>query len=112
MKRSIAKVADIKPDSSRIAVVAGKKYMVANVNGDFRVFENFCPHMGGGLMLAGKLVKCNWHGATFDAATGEAMSAPASEGTKLKRYDVAIEDGCVVIDDAQHAERSPWADDF
>jgi 3-phenylpropionate/trans-cinnamate dioxygenase ferredoxin reductase subunit len=64
-----------------------------------------CPHRGAP-MIEGELdcaiLRCPWHGASFDVRTGDRVRGPACGG--LRRYGAEIVRGDVVIDvDEQRA---------
>nr|WP_292627127.1 Rieske 2Fe-2S domain-containing protein [Mesorhizobium sp.] len=42
----------------------------------------------------GKLV-CQWHGASFDMASGERIEGPASKGSRLMFLSTRVEDGAL-----------------
>jgi len=84
--------------------------LVANCDGQFVAYENFCPHMGGALRGDGACkIKCTWHGAAFDAKTGETTNEVVVGG-KLKPMTVTAEDDSLYWEPSE--ERSPWANDF
>lgn len=68
-------------------------FVVTNVDNTFAVFRNACVHQGmtldGGMIDAGMIV-CPWHGFSFDATTGECISAP---GAQLTQIPTRIESG-------------------
>lgn len=106
----LGKFADVPPGRSKTFLAEGKKIFVMNLDGQIKSYVNFCPHMGGMLFGNGRKIKCHWHGAEFDAGSGEALTLPAT-GQKLERAAVMLEG-----DDLYYLpgepERSPWADDF
>jgi nitrite reductase/ring-hydroxylating ferredoxin subunit len=110
-KQFICKLAEVASGHSRTFVVAGRKIFVANIGGKPKAYVNFCPHMGGSLYYDGRNIKCNWHGALFDPATGVAKTAPALEGASLEGIELMVEGEDLYYEDAKK-ERSPWADDF
>lgn len=89
------KVAEKKdvPLGRSIAVdVAGKRVAIFNVDGHFYAIDDACSHAGGTLSegsLAGDVVTCPWHGATFNVKTGTALSAPAFDA--VSSYKVKAE---------------------
>ena len=107
----LGKKVDILPGRGKLFVTQGHKVLVINHAGVFKAYRNFCPHMGGALRCEGKIIRCSWHGGTFDVETGAAISGPA-EGTKLTEEKIAIEgdDVFLLVDDIQ--KKSLWADDF
>ena len=74
---------------------APQSFLATHVDRRIAVFRNECVHQGrtldGGLLEQGVLT-CPWHGFTFDAATGECLSAP---GAQLVQVPTRIDDGHV-----------------
>ncbi|MDO8500095.1 MAG: Rieske (2Fe-2S) protein [bacterium] len=75
----------------------GKEGILVNIGGKLKAYVNSCPHMNGPTELeqcgdGACVLKCKWHGATFEPETGKALSAPAPEGSALRGLDVIIED--------------------
>jgi nitrite reductase/ring-hydroxylating ferredoxin subunit len=71
--------------------LAGKKIAIFNVNDKYYAIDDECTHAGGSLSegeIDGVVVTCPWHGATFDVATGEVLSAPAFE--RVNSYKVQV----------------------
>lgn len=106
----LGKLADVPPGRSKTFVSSGKKILVTNVNGTIVAYDNFCPHMGGAMRYDGKKIVCSWHGACFNATTGEGIENIA-EGSKLTPLTVTVE-GENLYFDTGSIPRSPWADDF
>ena len=75
------------------ATLAGREFVVADVDGQLRGYPARCPHLLGPLDAAlpqnGQLT-CPWHGFRFDLNTGECASAV---GLRLHPLAVAEEDG-------------------
>lgn len=73
--------------------VGGDDLVVANIDGRLGVFRNRCVHQGlsldGGRLDDGMLT-CPWHGFTFDAVTGECLSAP---GAQLEQVPARVDGG-------------------
>lgn len=106
----LGKIDEVPPGRSRTYVTAGKRILVVNVGGEIKAFENFCPHMGGAMRYDGKRITCSWHGAQFDAKSGECRGGPAL-GSSLKPLVVRVE-GDALYYEPTAGEKSPWADDF
>lgn len=106
----LGKIDEVPPGRSKTFVVHGKKVLVANVGGEWKAYENLCPHMGGAVRYDGKRLVCGWHGAQFDPMTGEGK-AGITEGSALTPLTVTIENGGIYFDTAT-LPKSPWADDF
>jgi len=106
----VARVGEIPPGGRKIVEVAGRSVGVFNVGGEFFALRNRCPHQGGPLCRGqvsgwvsatapgeydygrrGEIVRCPWHGWEFDVRTGRSYFDPAR--VRVRRYDVALEDG-------------------
>ncbi|MEY4744654.1 MAG: hypothetical protein RL272_599 [Candidatus Parcubacteria bacterium] len=109
-KIPLGKITDVPPGRSKTYVAHGKKILVANVGGAIKAYENLCPHMGGAMRYDGKRLVCAWHGAQFDAETGNAK-ANIAEGSKLTPVTVTV-DGDVLYFDTESIPKSPWASEF
>jgi nitrite reductase (NADH) small subunit len=105
--------AELPPGARRIVTVGGRSIGVFNVDGRLYALHNGCPHKGGPLCEGriggttlptgdrtftygreGEIVRCAWHGWEFDIATGRAIADPS---VAARTYDVAVEDGRVVL---------------
>ena len=74
--------------------VEGERVLLARVDGRLYAIGGLCTHQiayleDGG--LCGRAVSCPRHGATFDLATGEALSPPADLPVEV--YEVRVTDG-------------------
>ena len=85
--------------------------------GALRAFAGRCPHQGARLEFGcvtglnegpehgriavgrdGEILRCPWHGFEFDLATGEpAVAPPEARAMRLRFYEVAEEDGAVMV---------------
>lgn len=105
------------PGTTRIVEVAGRSIGVINDQGRFHALRNVCPHHGAplcrgpvsGLMLSpgphryeysgdakeDRVVRCPWHGYEFRLHDGRSVTNP--DGMRVRTYDVAVEDGEVVL---------------
>ncbi len=76
---------------------SNESFVITNIDNRLGVFRNVCVHQGltldGGHIDEGKLV-CPWHGFSFDATTGECLSAP---GAQLEQVPMRIESGRLSI---------------
>jgi 3-phenylpropionate/trans-cinnamate dioxygenase ferredoxin subunit len=93
LRVKLAKVADVKPGSGKAVQVNGRAIAVFNIKGEYFAVDDVCSHMGAPLangFLAGKSITCEWHGASFDLETGEALNSPARGD--IKPYKVIVND--------------------
>lgn len=96
---NLIKVSELKPGHGVQATVGDKVFAVFNVDGKFYAIDDTCTHAGASLAegpVAGTVVTCPWHGATFDIATGAVLSDPAYE--PVKSYNVKIHGDGVFIE--------------
>jgi len=97
--QSVAKAADLQPGHGMQVLLGDKILALFNVDGTFYAIDDACTHAGASLAegpVAGSVVTCPWHGATFDIKTGAVLSDPAYEGVgthnvKLEGDDIWIE---------------------
>ncbi len=72
--------------------VAGKRILLANVDGHFYATDDTCTHEDASLstgFLKGEWVKCPLHGSRFNVRNGEVVDEPAE--VNLKTYAVRID---------------------
>ncbi len=85
--------------AKKTIVVAGKKLMIANVNGKFYAIDDTCTHAGCSLgeegMLEGSVVTCACHGGQFDVTSGSVIAPPPE--TAVTSYAVKAEGDDVLI---------------
>jgi 3-phenylpropionate/trans-cinnamate dioxygenase ferredoxin subunit len=89
---------DVKPGSMTRVDVAGRRILLANVDGQFYATDDTCTHEDASLAtgaLHGALVTCPLHGSRFDLRTGEPQEEPADEA--LQTYAVRIDDGAIFV---------------
>jgi nitrite reductase/ring-hydroxylating ferredoxin subunit len=75
----------------------GKDVLVLRCSGVIYATQRRCPHEGAPLEKGNvwnKMIRCGQHAFTFDLETGEGLNCP---GYKIKRYEVAVEDGKIFI---------------
>jgi len=74
--QTIARVADIPMNGSKLVDVNGKEWLVCNSQGEIHVVENRCSHqnrpLAGGRVRNG-CIFCPVHGMRFKLDTGEAI---------------------------------------
>ncbi|KAI9888542.1 MAG: hypothetical protein M1814_006842 [Vezdaea aestivalis] len=94
---------DLKPGEMReveIEGVSDSKILLANTAGQTTALSSKCTHYGaplakGVLTSSGRIV-CPWHGACFNAKTGDVENAPALDG--LSSFPLKTQDGGVYIE--------------
>ena len=72
---------------------------VFNVGGEFYAIEDVCTHDGAELTggsLDGDEITCPRHGARFSVRSGEALTPPAYEPTRV--FPVRVDDGLVQVE--------------
>ena len=94
----MGKLVDLPPGSSIEKRILARRIAVFNDGGTLYGIESDCKHMRASLAggdVAEGVVTCRWHGWQYDLASGECLT---NEGFKLKRYDVHVVDGDIVLD--------------
>lgn len=91
---------DLLPGTRNVAEIAGRSIMfVRDDDGSVYAIEAFCTHaagpLGEGTLTSDRCIVCPWHGATFDARSGQVLRGPARKG--LRTYQTSVEDGTVFI---------------
>jgi nitrite reductase/ring-hydroxylating ferredoxin subunit len=106
-------VADVPPGERVIVELNGRSVGVFNVGGTFYALRDRCPHSGGALCrgpvtgttlptrdrsfvygMAGRILRCAWHGWEFEIETGRCLSDPR---LRAKTYPVVVEEGSVYV---------------
>ena len=88
----VSEVDAVPPGKMRQVEVAGKRILLANVDGHFYATDDTCTHEDASLstgFLKGEWVKCPLHGSRFNARNGEVVDEPAD--VNLKTYAVRID---------------------
>ncbi len=94
----VGPVTKFPPGSLSTVDTPGGAVLIAHTTDGLRATHPTCPHTGGPLQLGqldGSCLVCPWHGATFDANTGQAMSGPTR--VPLPVYSVRVEEGELII---------------
>ena len=94
----VVKTGDLPPGKMICVDVAGKRILVANVDGVYYATDDTCTHEDASLSsgsLSGELVKCPLHGSRFSLRTGEPIEDPAEES--LRCFPVEVRDGDVLV---------------
>ncbi|NEX93469.1 FAD-dependent oxidoreductase [Caulobacter sp. 17J65-9] len=82
-------LADVPETGVLAGRVGDQSVLVSRVDGKLHAVSGSCTHYGGPLaegLAVGRTVRCPWHHACFDLATGEALAAPAF--SRLDRWKV------------------------
>ncbi len=85
----VAECDALKPGKMRCILAAGRKILLANVDGRYYATDDTCTHEDASLAtgsLKGEWVKCPLHGSRFNVCTGAVLDEPAEEN--LKTYPV------------------------
>ena len=91
----VAQVGDIPSGQGKQIEAGGKIIALLNADGIFYAVDNSCPHVGGPLSegkVAGNVVTCPWHAATFDLTNGSALGGPAPAGVSCYTVRVTGDD--------------------
>ncbi len=88
----VSEVDAVPPGKMRQVEVAGKRILLANVDGHFYATDDTCTHEDASLstgFLKGEWVKCPLHGSRFNVRNGEVVDEPAD--VNLRTYAVRID---------------------
>ena len=90
----VAKVSDVEPGQIKRFSVNGEDVAIANHEGQFYAFSNYCTHQGadfaGGFgEVYGNDLVCLLHDSAFSLTTGEPIDGPAFEALPI--YAVRVE---------------------
>ena len=88
----VSEVDAVPPGKMRQVEVAGKRILLANVDGHFYATDDTCTLEDASLstgFLKGEWVKCPLHGSRFNVRNGEVVDEPAE--VNLKTYAVRID---------------------
>lgn len=94
----VASVQDIKPGKLGCVEAAGRRLLLANVDGEFFATDDMCTHEDASLStgaLHGDCVSCPLHGSRFNVRTGEPQEEPAE--IPLQTYPVKIDGDAVLV---------------
>lgn len=94
-----AQLGDIQPGKMKCVKVAGRRYLLANIDGTVYATDDRCTHEDASLSsgsLHGEFVKCPLHNSRFNVRTGQVMEDPATEN--LATHLVRIDGDDILID--------------
>jgi nitrite reductase/ring-hydroxylating ferredoxin subunit len=122
----VGTIDEIPPGERRIVEIGGRTVGVFNVDGEYFAILNRCPHQGGSLCSGrqsglvtstrpgeytisrpGEIIRCPWHGWEFDIRTGQSWFDPSA--VRVRRYEVSVEPGAVLVSDGESASVPPPA---
>ena len=93
------KKSEMASGAKKTVVVAGKKIMIANINGEFFAIDDACTHAGCSLgaegILSGSTITCGCHAGQFSATTGKVITPPTTKDAKT--YNVKVEGDDVLV---------------
>lgn len=87
----VASSDELQPGTMKRVDIAGKRYLIANANGQIYAVDDLCSHEEVSLYLGcieGDTIKCSLHGSRFSLKNGEPLDEPATE--PIKTYPVKI----------------------
>jgi nitrite reductase/ring-hydroxylating ferredoxin subunit len=88
----VAKVADIPAGAMTCVAVDRERVLLAHVEGQFYALRDVCGHRNAPLSrgrLAGHIVECPLHFATFDVRSGKLVDGPVSADVPCYQVRVA-----------------------
>ena len=94
----VAPASGLAPGAMTFVAVDRERVLLANVDGVFYALRDACGHRQMPLSkgrLAGHVVECPLHFATFDVRTGQPLSGPAS--ADVPTYEVQVKDDTVYV---------------
>ena len=93
MREALIAMEDIPPEGTITVDLLGREVLVMMLNGKPRAYLNVCMHHGGPLTLDGETFTCEWHGSTFEARSGKALSGPVRPDARLIMLPTRVEAG-------------------
>jgi nitrite reductase/ring-hydroxylating ferredoxin subunit len=87
----------LSPGEVTEVIIGGTAIAIANVDGTFYALSNACPHAGGPLgegELKGSLLRCPYHGWTYDVADGRCQTNPDVQATT---FEVHVEREAICV---------------
>ena len=99
----VAAVSEIPDPGKKLVELDDALVVLIHAGGQFYCIDDICTH-DGGTLYDGELVdtdsgtgaiRCPRHGACFDIRTGQALTMPATEPTRV--HDVRVEDDTIYV---------------
>lgn len=84
-------LSELGPGKCKGLEINGKRVVLVNSGGTVYALEDSCTHLGAPLsqgFVSKGSITCEWHGASFDLCSGQALNAPATEPVQV--YEVRI----------------------
>ena len=100
VKVLVGKTSELGDGKMTHVTAGGKEVLVANVGGTYHAMSNICTHAGAELHegeLNGNELKCPWHGARWDATTGNLVWFP-QKLKELGNYKVTVENDTIYLE--------------
>lgn len=94
----VLRTSEIAPGTMTWVVIDRERVLIANVEGGFYALQDACGHRRAALSkgtLAGYIVECPLHFATFDVRTGKLLNGPASDD--VPTYAVQVKDDTLYV---------------
>jgi nitrite reductase/ring-hydroxylating ferredoxin subunit len=94
----VTTASELAPGAMKWVVVDRERVLIANVDGAFYALQDACGHRQAPLSkgtLAGHVIECPLHFATFDVRNGRLLSGPAS--ADVQTYAVQVQDDTVYV---------------
>lgn len=87
------------PGMQGVVLPNGERVVLIRRHGTVTALADECPHqsmpLSAGELCPDGTIECPWHGARFDAATGECRQGPATDD--VASYEVRVENGRVLV---------------
>jgi 3-phenylpropionate/trans-cinnamate dioxygenase ferredoxin component len=96
----VGKTSEIPQGKMSHTTAGGKEVLVVNIDGSYYAINNICNHAGAELHegeLSGKELTCPWHGAKWDAMSGNLIWFP-QKLKDLESYKVTVENDTLFVE--------------
>ena len=87
----VARLSEFSGSKCKAVEVSGQRLLLVNTPAGVFAVEDACSHLGAPLsqgFATKDSITCEWHGASFDLRTGEALCAPAKDPISV--YEVRV----------------------